>query len=262
MSARAIEPKFVEKVWGSKHLEPWFPDQQQKTGEVWFPAGELLIKFLFTTEDLSVQVHPNDAYAREYEHSRGKTEMWHILRAEPGAKVALGFRSRVEREALPELARSGVIVDRLAWFACEPGDTFFVPAGTVHAIGRGLALCEIQQNSDVTYRLYDYGRPRELHLEKSLDVAKVGKHPGALRSRDAEDGRELLVKGQYFETEKLTVAGAREVPEGYAVILEGDGTIDGEPFRQGTVWEVEGTATAQADTPATLLTTRVPNLRE
>jgi mannose-6-phosphate isomerase len=245
MSARAIEPKFVEKVWGSKHLEPWFPDRQEKTGEVWFPAGELLIKFLFTTEDLSVQVHPNDAYAREYEHSRGKTEMWHILRAEPGA-----------------LARSGVIVDRLAWFACEPGDTFFVPAGTVHAIGRGLALCEIQQNSDVTYRLYDYGRPRELHLEKSLDVAKVGKHPGALRSRDAEDGRELLVKGQYFETEKLTVAGAREVPEGYAVILEGDGTIDGEPFRQGTVWEVEGTATAQADTPATLLTTRVPNLRE
>ena len=259
MSVRAIEPKFVEKVWGSRRLEPWFPDRTEKTGEVWFPAGELLIKFLFTTEDLSVQVHPNDDYAREHEQSRGKTEMWHILRAEPGASVALGFRSRVEREALPELAKTGAIVERLAWFPCEPGDTFFVPAGTVHAIGHGLALCEIQQNSDVTYRLYDYGRPRELHLERSLDVSKLGIHPGALRARDAEDGREVLVKGQYFETEKLTVAGAREIPEGYAVMLEGEGTIDGEPFQQGTVWEVEQGATLQADSPTTLLTTRVPN---
>ena len=125
----------------------------------------LLVKLLFTSDNLSVQVHPGDAYAREHHNSRGKTEMWHILRAEPEAKIALGLRERVTPERLREAAQSGEIMELLNWVPARPGDTFFVPAGTIHAIGGGLALCEMQQHSDITYRLYDYGRPRELHLE-------------------------------------------------------------------------------------------------
>src|SRR6476660_7140505 len=155
-----LTPRFVPKVWGSIHLEPWFPNASEKIGEVWFEplpgasALPLLIKFLFTTEPLSVQVHPE-----------GKTEMWHILAAEPGAKIAAGFREPITGQRLRESALSGEIEQLLEWFEARPGDTFFIPAGTVHAIGAGLVLCEIQQHSDLTYRLFDYGRRRELHLD-------------------------------------------------------------------------------------------------
>src|ERR1700692_4677210 len=158
--------RFVPKVWGSTRLEPWFPDSAEKIGEVWFegpPKPPLLIKFLFTTEPLSVQVHPE-----------GKTEMWHILAADPGAKIAAGSREKITEQRLRESALSGEIENLLEWFEARPGDTFFIPAGTVHAIGAGLALCEIQQWSDITYRLYDYGRPRELHLPQALTVSTRG----------------------------------------------------------------------------------------
>ncbi len=168
---RRLTPSFREKVWGATRLGPWFPDSDRKIGEVWFegPFGNdadlpLLVKFIFTTEKLSVQVHPEDEYAGLHHQSRGKTEMWHILAAEPGAQIAAGFRESITPEQFREAALSGAIEQELQWFDARPGDTFFIPAGTVHAIGPGLALCEIQQNSDVTYRLYDYGRPRELHL--------------------------------------------------------------------------------------------------
>ncbi len=238
MSARPIPPRFVPKIWGSTKLSPWFPDQPEKIGEVWFPAGELLIKFLFTTEKLSVQVHPDDEYAREHENSLGKTEMWHILRADPGAQVALGFREPVDPMDLPELCRSGEVMDRLAWHTARPGDTFFVKAGSVHAIGEGLALCEIQQNSDVTYRMFDYGRPRELHLERALDVAECECHPGAAQPKLLENGREELVRSQHFTVERVVLAAPLEIAGGgYAIVLEGSGTIDGQVFQPGTVWE-------------------------
>ncbi len=134
----------------------------------------LLVKFLFTSDNLSVQVHPNDEYAaKHHEGSRGKTEMWHILRAEPGAKIAFGVRVPVTKEELRTAAESGAIVDLLNWIPVRPGETYFIPAGTVHAIGGGLVICEVQQLSDVTYRLYDYkrvdkdGKERELHLDHS-----------------------------------------------------------------------------------------------
>jgi mannose-6-phosphate isomerase len=163
-----LTPRFLEKVWGSTRLEPWFPNSQKKIGEVWFEGVAdlpLLIKFLFTSENLSVQVHPE-----------GKTEMWHILAAEPGAKIAAGFREPVTAEQAKAAALSGEIEEMLEWFDAAPGDTFFIPAGTVHAIGAGLSLCEIQQWSDVTYRLYDYGRPRELHLDQGLAVSDLSSH--------------------------------------------------------------------------------------
>lgn len=230
--------KFVEKVWGASNLAPWYPNQERKIGEVWFTDDEelpLLVKFIFTEERLSVQVHPGDAYAAKSEGgSRGKTEMWHILRTRPGANIAAGFRESLTRERAREAALSGEIEGLLEWVEVQAGDTFFTPAGTVHAIGAGLALCEIQQNSDVTYRLFDYGRPRELHIEKALDVAELKPHAGPAT---------LPVSCEHFSTEALEI----DAPYGFQprgagcellIVLSGAGLIAGEPYAAGQTWRV------------------------
>ncbi|HXI39539.1 MAG TPA: class I mannose-6-phosphate isomerase [Bryobacteraceae bacterium] len=231
-----LKATFLEKVWGSTALEPWFPKPQNKIGEVWFTADQLpvLVKFLFTSDKLSVQVHPAGP--------QGKTEMWHILRAEPGAKIALGFREPLSRERLREAARSGEIERLLHWFPVSAGETYFTPARTVHAIGGGIALCEIQQFSDVTYRLYDYGRPRELHLDQAVAISDLSDHPGASQSVPLPGGRESLVRCEYFETEMIELAspaGSFEL-QGPALLIfiEGSGRLAGEPFRIGEVWQL------------------------
>jgi mannose-6-phosphate isomerase len=235
---RRLDSKVFEKVWGSPNTEPWFQNpERHKIGEIWFAASDfmpLLVKLLLTSDNLSVQVHPGDAYAREHHNSWGKTEMWHILRAEPEARIALGLRETVTPERLREAAKSGEIMELLNWLPARPGDTFFVPAGTIHAIGGGIALCEIQQYSDVTYRLYDYGRPRELHLEQAIAVSNLE----AATSGYAQ----LPVDSAYFRTEMLTVNGSRlsgpvERNTIY-VALEGNGSIGGQPFQPGEAWEV------------------------
>ncbi len=242
MTARPVRlsPTPYEKVWGATALEPWFADSDRKIGEFWFPAEDILVKFLFTSERLSVQVHPDDARAPA--GCRGKTEMWHILRAAPGASIALGFREPVSRERAHATALSGEILDLLAWLPVSPGETYFTPAGVVHAIGAGVALCEIQQNSDVTYRLYDYGRPRELHLEQGLAVAQLGPHVGLCRPVPA-DGVERLVSCPYFITDLLDLEAPREYqPEvnryQMLIAMEGAGRIDGSPVRAGELYRV------------------------
>src|SRR5678816_2288188 len=193
-----LTPRLVPKVWGSTHLQPWYANAAQKIGEVWFesdPRPPLLVKFLFTTENLSVRVHPE-----------GKTEMWHILAAEPGAKIAAGFREPITEQRLRESALSGEIEELLEWFEARPGDTFYIPAGTVHAIGAGLTLCEIQQASDITYRIYDYGRPRELHLDHAMRVSHLC--PCVARE-EAREG--ILVQCPFFTTEKIVINGSGTV---------------------------------------------------
>src|SRR4051812_40753821 len=206
-----LPPLPVEKSeWGSTKLEPWFPNSPVKIGEVWYegpPESPLLIKFLFTTAALSVQVHPEDDYAAQHHQSRGKTEMWHILAAEPGARIAAGFRKPISVEQMRAAAQSGEIEQLLMWHEAKRGDTFFIPAGTVHAIGGGLTLCEIQQKSDITYRLYDYGRPRELHLDHGTQVSNLGPHQARQSARDG-----LLVECPYFTTEKYFIAGRKVIP--------------------------------------------------
>jgi mannose-6-phosphate isomerase len=252
--AERIAPTFHQKVWGSTGLSPWFPDPAEKTGEVWFSAPDLpLIKFLFTTDRLSVQVHPDDAYAREHENSNGKTEMWHILQAAPGAQVAIGFRKHITAEYLRDAALSGEIVSLLNWIRVRPGDTLFIAAGTVHAIGAGLALCEIQQQSDVTYRLYDYGRPRELHLDRGMEVSQLGP---AL-------GRAMLpVRCPFFYTDRLQISGSHPldpVQAPYAlIVLEGEGLIGEEPFVPGSVFRVPAGSAVTLAGRATLLRTSIP----
>jgi mannose-6-phosphate isomerase len=225
-----LTPRFVPKVWGSKHLEPWYPDSTEKIGEVWFesdPKPPLLIKLLFTTEALSVQVHPE-----------GKTEMWHILAAEPGAKIAAGFREPISAERLRESALSGEIEKLLEWHQARPGDTFFIPVGTVHAIGAGLTLCEIQQHSDTTYRLFDYARPRELHLEEGARVSHLGPHAARQSARDG-----VLVSCPFFTTEKIRLEGRARVEAGrMIVVLDGELTIGGQKTRAGEAWHADGGA--------------------
>ncbi len=240
MPAKLLQPHFVEKPWGSTHLEPWYRDTKQKIGEVWYPLGPLLFKFLFTTEKLSVQVHPADDYAREHHKSLGKTEMWFVLRADEQANVALGFKEPLEsHEHLRQSSQSGKLMDLLKWVPARAGDTFFVPAGTVHAIGAGLALCEIQQNSDVTYRLFDYGRDRELHLDRGVEVSDVGTHPGATQPVRLDNGRTLLADCEYFSTELFDFDGDRSLDTAAIAIavLEGNGLLEGHPMQPGQVWE-------------------------
>lgn len=231
-----LGPTAHEKVWGSPQTEPWHRNpEQRKIGEIWFSASDsraILVKLLFTMNNLSVQVHPQDEYARVHHNSRGKTEIWHILRAEPESKVAIGLREKVSPERLRAAALSGEIVELLNWLPARVGDTFFVPAGAVHAIGGGLALCEIQQHSDVTYRLYDYGRPRELHLDHALAVSI--REPIAVRGS-------LPFECAHFRAEKLAVTGTRHCAaparNTIYIALEGSGWIAGEPFHAGEAWE-------------------------
>jgi mannose-6-phosphate isomerase len=254
-----LPTRFLEKVWGTTELLPWYPDSAKKIGEVWFEADlPLLVKFVFTSDRLSVQVHPDDEFAATHEKSRGKTEMWYVLRADPGARIATGFRQAITRERLRESALSGEIEHLLNWIDVTAGDAFYVPAGTVHAIGGGLALCEIQQYSDITYRLYDYGRPRELHLDKAIQVASteaasVGPVP-------------LPIDCKYFHTELAkTTSPLRYSPESsrfhLLIFLSGSGRIADQPFREGETWLVPpgtGPFLIQPSEPAKFLRAWVP----
>lgn len=264
-AAGRIEPRFVERVWGSFHLEPWFPNQQVKTGEVWFEAGRLLIKFLFTTEPLSVQVHPEDEYARRHHNSAGKTEMWHILRADPGARIAAGFARPVMRDEARAAALDGSIEQLLGWHEAHAGDTFFTRARTVHALGAGLVVLEIQQTSDITYRLYDYGRGgRELHLEHGFAVAELGPHPGPSQREALGGGGEKLAACEYFVTERWELEGAGGAAarswDRDAVLMPvgGTGLIGGARFKAGEVWRVPAGTVVQPDGKAVMLRTYEP----
>jgi mannose-6-phosphate isomerase len=235
-----LTPSLREKVWGKTCLEPWFPNTRRPVGEAWFLADHelpLLVKLIFTSDRLSVQVHPDDGE----DGPRGKTEMWHILAAEPGAALAMGFREPITRERLWEATRTGEVERLLNWFPVKSGETYFTPAHTVHAIGAGIVLCEIQQNSDVTYRLWDYGRPRELHVDKAVPISNLTVHPGASQPVPVGDGRAELVRSKHFVTE-LVRLGAGETCTPSAgrcqiwICLEGRSRIGGEACVQGEAW--------------------------
>lgn len=205
-AARMLQPKVVEKVWGRSDIGPPFVvPSSEPVGEIWFEPPpempELLVKYLFTSENLSVQVHPSDLEAPS--GHRGKEECWLVLSAEPGAQLAVGFRSNVASDTMHAAAIDGTIEDLLAWRPVVPGDFVYLPAGTVHAIGSGLTLIEVQQNSDVTYRLYDYGRPRELHVQAAVGVAHGMVHPDELRRSLPERGHVQLVDGPHFRLERI-----------------------------------------------------------
>lgn len=258
-----LAPSMHERIWGTKRLSPWFPDSDRDIGEVWFqaePPLPVLVKFIFTAAALSVQVHPPDDYAQKHEKSNGKTEMWHILRAAPGARIALGLKQALTAAKLRAAASSGEIETLLNYIPVRAGDTFHIPAGTIHAIGGGIALCEIQQQSDVTYRLYDYGRPRELHLDRALDVSDLG----AYAANSPSPGH--LARCRYYATQNLDLdAPLTYVPDSdrfhLLIILSGEGRLGDRRFQAGQVWHVPAGAGAfhiQPDQRASILRTYIP----
>jgi len=252
-----IEPKFVERIWGMRSLAPLFPEKTnlpQPIGEAWLTGidckmatgpyagktlGEawrqmppewrgtrfsdpdyfpILVKFIFPNDKLSIQVHPDDAYAATHEKAaggRGKTEMWHVVSAEAGADVLIGLMPTVDRKKFLKAIETERLEELFIHWRVQPGDTFFVPAGTPHSIGPGMVLCEMQEYSDLTYRVYDYGRvdahgrPRELHIQKALDVIEFGRPILGKVSRlplpSPGSPKALLTACRHFATERWKI---------------------------------------------------------
>ena len=237
----SLRPIFSERIWGVETLPKWYaqPEVGKPVGEAWltaetcvvdagpfagvslaeltkrFPealgggvAGEfpLLVKTLFPREKLSVQVHPNDAQAAELGLGRGKTECWYVLSAEPGAELALGFREEIPADAVRAAIADGTLEEKLRYLPVKAGDMVFVDAGTVHSIGPGMVILETQEYSDITYRLYDFGRPRELHVDAGLAVTRTSSSAG-LVTPVAMDGFARLVASDYFVVDRFALSG-------------------------------------------------------
>ncbi len=265
MPAKRLTTHRVEKPWGRRHLWPGFADPEaggEPVGEIWFQtpgdsAPDLLVKYLFTSEKLSVQVHPDDAQARERALPRGKDECWMILAAEPDSTIALGTHEPVDADTLRAAALDGTIEALLDWKPVKAGDFIYASARTIHAIGAGITLIEIQQNSDTTYRLYDYGRPRELHLEDGVAVADAVPFVDAPVPGEVEPGRTILVEGPKFVVERWPGGDrALRMPgsvTGWLVPVRGRGTLDGVAWEAGECLTVTGSGLLTASEDGDLL---------
>ena len=257
-----LAPWFSERPWGRLDLRPWYSETgtTEPVGEAWLTGAQcvvetgaltgrtlaqaaanefggaefpLLVKLLFPSEKLSVQVHPDDAMARAMGQPRGKTECWYVVEAEAGATIALGLGEGVTVEAVRAAVADGTLEELLEWVPVEAGEMIFVDAGTVHAIGPGVVLLETQQTSDATFRLYDYGRGRELHLEQGLRAMKTRTAAGKVRPR-AMEGFIRLIEQRYFVVDRYDVAAGGEAD----VPVNGAGCVVG--LRGGAVVKCEG----------------------
>lgn len=267
-----LRPSWSERVWGRRDLRPWYDrsDLPEAIGEAWLTGPEsaietgplagmtlaeavqkhpqailgvssedgqpaefpLLIKLLFPNDKLSVQVHPNDAQAQALGQPRGKTECWYVLAADPDAHVALGLKAGVRRAEVEASVANHSMEQLLEMVPVSAGEMVFVDAGTIHAIGPGVTLLETQQTSDITYRMYDYGRPRELHLQKGLDVMLTGTRAGKVTPVE-RDGYTRLIEELYFTVDRYDLAPETpaELPgwsAGCLVALDGSGTVASE----------------------------------
>lgn len=251
MSAFPLVIHRAEKPWGRHKLWPGFPDPDQGSapiGEIIFGDegdGALCVKYLFTAEKLSIQVHPDDAQARAAGYPSGKDEAWVVLAADAGATIGLGLKQATTREVLEAAAREGTLESLLDLRPVKAGDVIYSPAGTIHAIGAGITLLEVQQNVDLTYRLYDYGRPRDLHLEAGLAVAVPGPHVHENCFRAFDVDRIILCEGRKFVLERWTWHGGRSLSlpdgvSGWLTPLHGSGTVDGTAFAAGECWRLDG----------------------
>lgn len=244
----------VAKPWGSRTLMPWHGDPHDDIaiGELWFnradplaPAPGLLMKLLFTEGPLSIQVHPTDAFARSIGLAHGKTEAWHVLSARPDARIALGLTRRVTPAELRAAVIDGSIETLVDWRPVQAGDTFLVPAGVIHAIGPGLSLVEIQQNSDSTFRMFDHGQGRVLQMENALAVADCGPAPAWPRPRRLNEIRQLLVSCRYFVLERVILPARskweiRADQESWLMVLDGAGRIGEMDAEIGQAFLLEG----------------------
>lgn len=251
MTASRLASRQVEKLWGRAELPQSFGAAAggEPIGEIWFQDGrgaeaELLVKYLLTREKLSIQVHPDGAAARAAGHRRGKDEAWLVLEAEPGARLGLGLRHEISPAELRSAIEAGTLEALVDWREARVGDFYYSPAGTIHALGPGLTLVEIQENVDLTYRLFDYGRARELQVEAGVKAARPEPYRAPTERREIEPGREILAEGGAFVVERWTrgaggrLAGEVERPV-WLVPVQGGGLIDGQPLEPPSVWLVE-----------------------
>jgi len=227
--------RVVSKPWGSTNLLPWSDIQPDGVaiGELWFqrsdlkaPDPRLLLKLLFTKEPLSIQVHPDDAFAHSIGLVNGKTEAWYILSATPEAKVAIGLKRQLTAPQLRASIEDGSIANLVQWRRARKDDVIFVPAGTIHAIGPGLVLAEIQQRSDTTFRLFDYGRKREIHLDNAVAAANAGPAERQSMPQRLTDARSLLVASPHFILERIDLPPnshweLRAEQETWVLVVEG-----------------------------------------
>jgi mannose-6-phosphate isomerase len=318
-----LEPIFSARPWGARSLAPLFPEKSnlaehlgeawltgdecrfasgpftsKKLGEIWpelppdwtgtqidpkVAAFPLLVKFIFAQEKLSVQVHPDDAYATLHEKAaggRGKTEMWYVIDARSGAEVLVGLKPEVTKENFKRAIGDASVEDSLQHVPMRPGDAIFVPAGTTHTIGAGFVLCEIQQSSDLTYRVYDYnrrdatGKSRELHLDKAFDVIRFGKQLGGKLSPATIDRgglkKTFFAACRYFATERWQFTAPVWVqisPERFElwIVIEGSGSIrwanESAHFAPAQVWLIPagfGQFDFAPESNTTMLRTYVP----
>lgn len=229
-----LAPALVAKPWGRRDGLP-APEAAQPLGEVIFgdTASPLIIKLIQTAEALSIQVHPDGRDARPR-----KNEWWLVLEARDGAYLHLGLTRALDAPALAAAARDGSITGLLHRFQPRAGDSFYVPSGTIHALGPGLTVLEVQEPSDITYRLYDYGRPRELHLEEGLPVSLLSPAPlEAMPGPAARFGVQQLV---------LAAGGEAEVEPGFLAVTGGSGALGGEAAACFTCWRLDAPARLRA----------------
>lgn len=238
-----LRRRVIEKPWGRTDLPPAFGDHEgRRIGEIWFERDDgkplpLLVKFLFTSERLSIQVHPDDAAAQTAGMANGKDECWLVLDAQSDSHIGVGLNRSVTPDELRTAATDGSIEQLMDWRPANVGDFIYNPAGKIHAIGPGLCVLEVQQPSDCTYRLYDYGRPRELHLDEAIAVASLAP---SRDPRDCEVGEDaptvMLVNGPKFGL--LHLCGS-ELPAGLPdcpllIVPLGSGcTVDGDELAMG-----------------------------
>ena len=319
-----LAPIFVPRIWGTRTLAPLFHESvgSEPIGEVWLtgercrfetggfsgrslgevwptlptewtgsqlrelPRIPLLVKFIFPEDKLSVQVHPNDEYAKAHEGADavGKTEMWYAISARPGAAVRLGFEAGVTAQSFRQAIHDGTAESCLRAVPVCSGDVFFVPAGTPHTIGPGMVLCEVQQHSDITYRVFDYnrlqsdGRPRALHIRQALDVLHFGN--GTASSEKVAPpqiqrgplSKIFLVACRYFATERWEFSGriaAATSPKRFELLilisgagrLEWDqGSADYSPAQLWLLPAALGAYNLTPESPTSLLRTFVPDL--
>lgn len=237
-----LHRQLVDKPWGRTGLGAVpAAERHRRIGEIWHVAPDgaqlpLLVKHIVTAERLSVQVHPDDEQARARGLAGGKSECWYILDAAPGATLALGLEEPVSLPRLRAAALDGSIERLLHWQSVEAGDFFYVPAGTIHAIGPGISLIEVQQPTDVTFRLFDYGRPRPLHLADALAVAARRPYPPELIKRALPDRGTLFVGGPHFTLVAAAGrrgAGALAERDRFAFVLEGTAEAGGDAAGSG-----------------------------
>ncbi len=207
----------------------------------------ILIKYIDAAQNLSVQVHPDDNYARMNEGDNGKTEMWYIISADDGSGIYCGFKRDTDRDEFLKKVKDGSVEELLNFIPVKSGDCFLIEAGTVHAIGAGCVICEIQQNSNVTYRVYDYnrigadGKPRQLHVDKAVDVINFKEfedRTGSGEKKRFEGGSiRLLTECKYFSCRMLKLDGSFSETDRDSFtavnILSGEGSINGERFKSG-----------------------------